>query len=59
MALVREFHRGQIARNSRHEEIEATYHIFERDGRKLLQIDTFGRKSRAMPSGNPSGSPKN
>ena len=49
MALVRNFNRGNIQRNSIHDEIAATYHTFERDGRIVLQLDTFARKSREMP----------
>lgn len=49
MALVRHFSRSSMQRNSLHDEIEAKYAVFERDGRVLLQIDTFGRKSRDIP----------
>jgi hypothetical protein len=35
--------------NSLHDEIEATYTSFERDGRVLLQIDTYGRDTREIP----------
>jgi hypothetical protein len=36
-------------RNSLHDEIDATYTTFERDGRVLLQIDTYGRETREVP----------
>jgi hypothetical protein len=36
-------------RNSLHDEIEATYSVFERDGRVLLQIDSYGRETREVP----------
>lgn len=36
-------------RNSVHDEIEATYTTFERDGRVFVQIDTYGRESRDIP----------
>lgn len=49
MALVRAFSKKERDRSSLHEEIEATYSRFERDGRVLLQIDTYGRSSRQMP----------
>jgi len=49
MALVRSFKRKQMDRNSLHDEIDATYTVFERDGRVLLQIDSYGRKSRRIP----------
>jgi hypothetical protein len=37
MALIRSFTRKNMERNSLHEEIDATYTIFERDGRIVLQ----------------------
>lgn len=49
MALIRSFTRKYMDRNSLHDEIEATYTIFERDGRVLLQIDTYGRETREIP----------
>jgi hypothetical protein len=38
-----------MERNSLHEEIEATYTTFERDGRVFIQIDSYGRETREMP----------
>ena len=32
-----------------HDVVEAKYFVQEKDGRKLLQITTFGRESREMP----------
>lgn len=49
MALVRAFEEKRMERNSLHEEIEATFSVFERDGKTLLQIDTYGRNSREIP----------
>jgi hypothetical protein len=49
MALIREFERKTIERASLHEEIKAKYAVVERDGRMLLQIDTYGRPSREHP----------
>lgn len=49
MALVRSFKEASMERNSLHDEIEASYTVFERDGRVLLQIDTHGRASGEMP----------
>jgi hypothetical protein len=49
MAMIGRFIERSIERNSIHDEIEAQYAIFERDGRSFLQIDTYGRASRAMP----------
>jgi len=49
MALVRTFTRKHMDRNSLHEEIEASYTTFERDGRVFIQIDTYGRETREIP----------
>ena len=49
MALIRAFTRKDRDRATLHDEIEATYSTFERDGRVLLQIDTYGRKTRQVP----------
>lgn len=49
MALIRKLQRKNMERNSLHEEINATYTVFEQDGRVLLQIDTYGREGREMP----------
>ena len=49
MALIRSFTRKHMERNSVHDEIEATYTTFERDGRVFIQIDSYGRDTREMP----------
>ena len=49
MALIREFERKNIDRASLHQEINAKYAVIERDGRKLLQIDTYGKSTREHP----------
>lgn len=49
MALIRTFKCKSRDRYSIHDEIEATYVPFERDGRIILQIDTYGRKTRQVP----------
>ena len=49
MALIRSLTRKNMERNSLHEEIDATYTVFERDGRVLLQIDSYGRAGRQIP----------
>jgi len=49
VAMIRKFVERSMERNSIHDEIEARYSIFERDGRSFLQIDTYGRESREMP----------
>jgi hypothetical protein len=49
MALLRSFTRKNMERNSLHEEIDATYTIFDRDGRIILQIDSYGSADRQIP----------
>jgi hypothetical protein len=49
MALIRRFTHQHRERVSLHDEIDATYSSFERDGRILLQIDTYGRNTRQVP----------
>jgi len=49
MALIRRFERSQMERNSVHDEIDAKYAVFERDGRSFVQIDSFGRDTRDIP----------
>jgi len=49
MALIRSFSRKHMDRNSIHDEINATYTPFERDGRVFMQIDSYGRRSRKRP----------
>jgi len=49
MALIRRFERKAMERNALHDEIEATYSVFEHDDRVLLQIDSYGRAEREMP----------
>nr|WP_183393618.1 methionyl-tRNA formyltransferase [Hansschlegelia beijingensis] len=49
MALIRSFEETAKERVSLHEEISAKYCVIERDGRTLVQIDTYGRTSREMP----------
>ncbi|WP_244427089.1 methionyl-tRNA formyltransferase [Methyloferula stellata] len=49
VALIKNFTRKDRDRVSLHEEIQATYTSFERDGRVVLQIDTYGRDTRQVP----------
>jgi len=50
MALVREFKPKSMERNSIHDEIDATYTVFERDDRVFVQIDSYGRPDREKPN---------
>jgi hypothetical protein len=38
-----------MERNSLHEEMDATYTIFERDGRIVVRIDSSGSADRQIP----------
>lgn len=49
MALIKSFDEKRMDRNSIHDPIGATYTAFERDGKKFLQIDSYGRSERQMP----------
>jgi hypothetical protein len=49
MALIRQFREKRRERYSVHQEIEADYSAFERDGRSFIQIDTYGRSTRQIP----------
>ncbi|MBF9032289.1 methionyl-tRNA formyltransferase [Rhodobacterales bacterium HKCCE3408] len=49
MALVRKLAERSFDRPNLHREVEATYAVFEKDGKKLLQIDTYGRPEREIP----------
>ena len=49
MALIKAFEEKRRDRQSIHDAIDATYSVFERDGRTFVQIDTYGRAEREMP----------
>ena len=49
MALVRKFELLDSERTQLHEEVEAKYAVFERDGRGFVQINTYGRAGRDIP----------
>ena len=36
-------------RNTIHSKVSTTYTVFELDGKKYVQLDTYGRSSRDMP----------
>ena len=36
-------------RNSVHEKVDSTYTVFEEDGKKYVQFDTYGRIGRENP----------
>jgi hypothetical protein len=48
MALVKSFEEKRMDRNSIHDAIGATYTTFERDGRRFIQIDSYGRAVREV-----------
>ena len=44
-----EFQKISKERNSIHETVDATYCVFEDEGQKYFQIDTYGRNARKIP----------
>lgn len=49
MALIRTLDPKEIARPSLHREIQASVAVFESDGKKVVQIDSYGRSDRMNP----------
>ncbi len=49
MALISSFEQRSMVRNSVHDGIGATYSTFERDGRRFIQVDSYGRAEREIP----------
>ena len=49
MAIVRKLERVDLERDSKHTEVDCTYSIVETNGKKYLQIDTYGSSSRKIP----------
>ena len=49
MAPIKELHRKEPDRVSVLGEVEATYHIFEKDGETYLQIDTYRSPYGTIP----------
>ena len=43
------FNKMQKERNTIHQEVQASYTVFEKDGKQYFQIDTYGRDDRMMP----------
>lgn len=41
--------RIEKTRNQLHEKVHATYTVFEKDGRKYVQFDTYGKNDRDNP----------
>ena len=49
MALVKKLNKITMDRNSVHGEVDCTYSIFiDSDGKKYLQLDTYGSSSRKI-----------
>ena len=46
---LEQFRQIEKERNSIHEKVNATYTVFEKEGRKYVQIDTYGRDGRDIP----------
>ncbi len=41
--------RIEKSRNTLHEKVHTTYTVFEKDGRKYVQFDTYGKDDRDNP----------
>ena len=48
MARVTQFSEKSLERCSVHQEVDATYSVYEVDGETFLQIDTYGRGDRQI-----------
>ncbi|MBP1874570.1 hypothetical protein J2Z19_004296 [Ensifer adhaerens] len=46
MARITKFERGEISRFQLHDEVDAKLFVQDFDGRRLMQISTYGRDSR-------------
>jgi len=49
MARIEAFEEAEMQRMQVHDVVDAKYYKHERDGKKLLQISTFGRPNRDLP----------
>jgi hypothetical protein len=48
MALVRKISHVKLEKDSTHQSVDCTYDIVMEDGRKYLQLDTYGSSNRKM-----------
>ncbi len=46
---IENIERIEKERNSIHEKVYTTYSVFEKDNKRFLQIDTYGRNDRENP----------
>jgi hypothetical protein len=46
VALVKRFKRTSMSRNIVHGDVDCTYTVFQLDGKKYLQLDTYGSQKR-------------
>ena len=46
---LQDIERVDKTRNSVHEKVHASYTVFEVDGKKYVQLDTYGRAGRENP----------
>ena len=49
MALIKDIKQLKLERPSKHSETECTFSVINEDGRKLLQLDTYGSSGREIP----------
>jgi len=48
MALVTKLERQSMSKNSVHGPVNSTYSVFDEDGKRYLQIDTYGSAQRKI-----------
>ncbi len=46
---LQNLHRIEKVKNTVHEKVHATYTVFQADGKKYVQLDTYGRVEREHP----------
>ena len=46
---INSIERIEKTRNTLHEKVHSTYTVFEKDGRKYVQLDTYGKDDRDNP----------
>lgn len=46
---IKNIKRTEKERNNVHDKVHGTYSVFEREGKKYFQLDTFGRSNRELP----------
>jgi hypothetical protein len=48
MALITKFKKINIGRNAKHSNVDCTYTFIDDEGKRYLQLDTYGSSSRKL-----------